>query len=104
MSSLLGQPVSFREAIHVSFIFFGFYTVYSFLFLVMGKAAKGCILGACRQGICFVPVIVLLPTIYGLDGVLYAQPIADVLSAVIAVFMAVHLHKELAAAKAGFLA
>lgn len=70
----------------------------------MGKAAKGCILGACRQGICFVPVIVLLPTIYGLDGVLYAQPIADVLSAVIAVFMAVHLHKELSAAKAGFLA
>ena len=43
-----------------SFILFGFYTVYSFLFLVMGKAAEGCILGACRQGICFVPVILVL--------------------------------------------
>lgn len=31
----------------LSFLLFGFYTVYSFLFLVMGKAAKGCILGAC---------------------------------------------------------
>lgn len=40
----------------LSFILFGFYTVYSYLFLVMGKAKEGCFLGACRQGICFVPV------------------------------------------------
>lgn len=88
----------------LSFILFGFYTVYSFLFLVMGKAAKGCILGVCRQGICFVPVILLLPTICGLSGVLYAQPIADVLSAIVTAFMAVSLHKELTATKAHFLA
>lgn len=83
----------------LSFIFFGFYTVYSFLFLVMGKAKEGCILGACRQGICFVPVILLLPMACGLQGVLYAQPIADILSAAVTVYMAVHLHKELSAAK-----
>ncbi|WP_195983663.1 MATE family efflux transporter [Clostridium sp. D33t1_170424_F3] len=79
----------------LSFILFGFYTVYSFLFLVMGKAKEGCILGACRQGLCFVPVILILPLVWGLNGVLYAQPIADVLSAIVAVWMAVRLHKEL---------
>ena len=79
----------------LSFILFGFYTVYSFLFLVMGKAKEGCILGACRQGLCFVPVILVLPTACGLSGVLYAQPIADVLSALITVWMAVWLHREL---------
>lgn len=84
----------------VSFILFGFYTVYSSLFLAMGKAKEGCFLGACRQGICFVPVILILPMLWGLNGILYAQPAADVISALIAVFMAVHLHKELAAAKA----
>ena len=83
----------------LSFILFGFYTVYSFLFLVMGKAAEGCILGACRQGICFVPVILLLPTVWGLNGVLYAQPIADIISAIITVFMAIRLHKELHSAE-----
>lgn len=88
----------------LSFILFGFYTVYSFLFLVMGKATEGCILGSCRQGICFIPIILLLPMFCGLSEVLYAQPIADVLSAIITVFMAVHLHRELAAAKAHFLA
>ena len=83
----------------LSFILFGFYTVYSFLFLVMGKAAEGCILGACRQGICFVPVILLLPTVWGLNGVLYAQPIADIISAIITTFMAIRLHKELNSAE-----
>ena len=77
-----------------SFILFGFYTTYSFLFLVMGKAAEGCILGACRQGICFVPVILILPMLWGLNGVLYAQPIADVISAVVTALMAIRLHKE----------
>lgn len=63
---------------------------------------EGCFLGACRQGICFVPVILLLPGVCGLSGVLYAQPIADALSAVITAFMALHLHKELNAAKTNF--
>ena len=78
-----------------SFILFGFYTVYSSLFLALGKAKEGFILGACRQGLCFVPVILLLPHIWGLGGILYAQPVADVISAAIAAVMAVSLHREL---------
>lgn len=81
----------------ISFMVFGFHTVYSFLFLVMGKAKEGCILGGCRQGICFVPVILVLPRILGLDGVLYAQPVADVLAAGVTVVMAWRLSKELKA-------
>lgn len=82
-----------------SFFLFGFYTVYSSLFLALGKGTAGFILGACRQGICFVPVILILPAIWGITGILYAQPIADVLSAIITVFMALHLHRELAEAE-----
>lgn len=83
-----------------SFFLFGFYTVYSSLFLALGKGTAGFILGACRQGICFVPVILILPVIWEMNGILYAQPIADVISAIITVFMALHLHKELAKAEA----
>lgn len=79
----------------ISIMFFGFYTVYSSLFLALGKGREGFILGACRQGICFIPVILLLPIVWGLNGILYAQPIADVLSAAITVFMAIPLHKKL---------
>ena len=79
----------------LSFILFGFYTVYSSLFLALGKGTVGFVLGACRQGICFVPVILFLPVVWGVNGILYAQPIADVISAIITIFMAIHLHKEL---------
>jgi len=79
-----------------SFFLFGFYTVYSSLLLALGKGTEGFILGACRQGICFVPVILILPKVWGLNGLIYAQPIAYVLSFIISVFMAVRLHKELA--------
>ena len=79
----------------ISIMLFGFYTVYSSLFLALGKGREGFILGACRQGICFIPVILLLPMVWGLNGIMYAQPIADVLSAVITIFMAIPLHKKL---------
>jgi Na+-driven multidrug efflux pump len=51
------------------------------LFLALGKGTAGFVLGACRQGICFVPIILLLPSFWGINGILYAQPIADVISA-----------------------
>lgn len=86
-----------------SFFLFGFYTVYSSLFLALGKGAAGFFLGACRQGICFIPIILLLPTVWGINGIMYARPIADILSAAITVCMAVKLHKELSATEANFL-
>ena len=79
----------------ITFILFGYYTVYSSLFLALGKGKEGFLLGACRQGICFVPVILILPSIWGVKGILYAQPIADVLSFLITLFMAFSLHKQL---------
>ena len=39
----------------------------------------------------------------GINGILYVQPIADVLSAIITVLMALHLHKELVLTKQKFL-
>ena len=94
---LVGQKSLFANGI--TFILFGFYTVYSSLFLALGKGAAGFFLGACRQGVCFVPVILLLPMVWGMNGILYAQPIADVISVVITVFMALHLHRELSMAE-----
>lgn len=79
----------------ITFMLFGYYTVYSSLFLALGKGKEGFLLGACRQGICFVPVILILPSIWGVKRILYAQPIADVLSFLITLFMAFSLHKQL---------
>ena len=79
----------------LSFLFFGYYTVYSSLLLAMGKGRDGFIVGALRQGICFVPIIFILPMILGVSGIMYAQPIADILSFVITLFVAIHINRQL---------
>lgn len=59
------------------------------------QMGEGFVFGACRQGICFVPIILAFPALWGLNGILYAQPAADVLSAMTALFMAVHLNRDI---------
>lgn len=79
----------------LSFMLFGFYTVYSSLFLALGKAKEGFFLGVCRQGVCFIPIILIVPMFWGINGILYAQPIADVIAAIISAIMSMGLNKEL---------
>ena len=45
-----------------------------------GKAGRATFLACCRQGVCFIPLILTLPSLYGLLGVEICQPIADVLT------------------------
>lgn len=92
----IGQKALFANGI--SFFCFGFYTVYSSLFLALGKAKEGLILGTCRQGICFYSSYSIFNFSLGMNGIIYAQPIADIISTIITVFMAVALHKKLAIA------
>lgn len=87
----------------LSFMLFGFHTVYASLFLALGKGRAGLFLGACRQGICFLPLILSLPMVWGVNGILYAQPLADVLTAMITAWMAFKVHRELAAEAEGWV-
>jgi putative MATE family efflux protein len=50
------------------------------LFQSIGKAGRATLLACCRQGICFIPLILTLPKLWGVTGVQVCQPIADVLT------------------------
>ncbi|MCQ2104286.1 MAG: MATE family efflux transporter [Fibrobacter sp.] len=52
-----------------------------------GKAGRSMFLNACRQLILFIPFLLILPLFLGLAGVFYAQPVADVGTAFIGLFM-----------------
>ncbi len=54
----------------------------------------GGILNACRQGIMFIPVILLLPTILGLTGI-YSQAVADLFTTIVTIIFAISIHKKL---------
>jgi putative MATE family efflux protein len=83
------------KANSIMFITFGFQLVYSVLCLTLGKAREGGILTMGRQGIFFIPVILILPRIIGLNGVIYTQAIADLLTTIMTVVFAVKIKKEL---------
>lgn len=60
-----------------------------------GKSLSANILAACRNGLCFLPLIILLPLVLGLQGVIICQTVADVMSFVIAVILIRLFFKEL---------
>ena len=62
----------------IVFIFFAYQSVYCAAFSAMGKAKEGGLLNLSRQGLFFIPFIFILPKFFGLTGVLFVQPAADI--------------------------
>ena len=57
----------------------------SMTFQMTGKAGRSSFIAACRQGVCFFPTIAILPLLFGINGVLYTQAAADLLTALISI-------------------
>lgn len=68
----------------------------STFFTSIGKAIKGVFLSMTRQILFLLPLILFLPTLWGIEGILMAGPIADVLSGVTAVVMVVIEFRKMA--------
>lgn len=61
-------------------------------FQAIGKAVPALLLTLCRQGFFFIPLILILPGIYGVSGVWASFPIADVLATIVTAYF---LNKEI---------
>ena len=55
----------------------------------MGKGVKASIMSSARNGIFFIPLIIILPKIFGLTGVQITQTVSDVLTFLLTIPMAV---------------
>ena len=68
--------------------------VANMMFQSIGKSGRATFLACCRQGVCFIPLILTLPHLLGLPGIEMCQPIADMLTFFISVpFLLPFLHK-----------
>ena len=63
----------------------------------MGDGLRASILSVARQGLCYLPAILLLTLCFGMLGVQLAQPVADLLTFAIAVPFGMHLVRILRA-------
>ena len=67
-----------------------------FIFLqAMGKAVESTALSMVREIVFGVGFALLLPLLFGLDGVLYSMPVSDILTFIIAAFLIVKTYREL---------
>lgn len=73
------------------FLFFIVFTcsikVSSIFFQAVGNPIKASIVSLTRDIICFVPLVIILPIFMGVEGTLYAAPIADGIGIVITVIL-----------------
>lgn len=67
----------------------------STFFTSIGKSIKGVFLSMTRQILFLIPLIIFLPTLWGIDGILVAGPIADCLAGITAVIMVVSEFKKM---------
>jgi putative MATE family efflux protein len=67
--------------------FMGILFLFTNAFQGMGKSIPAMVLSVSRQGFVFIPIIFVLNAIFGCDGIIFAQPIADIVSVIMAVIM-----------------
>ncbi|MBO5575961.1 MAG: MATE family efflux transporter [Ruminococcus sp.] len=73
-----------------------------FIFLqAMGKAVESTVLSMIREIVFGVGFALLLPMIFGLDGVLYSMPVSDILTFAVALCLIIRTYKELGVGKKG---
>lgn len=61
----------------------------------IGKALKASIVAAARQGVFFIPLIIILPRVFGLFGVEVCQVVSDILSFALSVPLCVSVLNEM---------
>ena len=80
------------------FLFFTFLNfvqpITSNFFTAIGKPQKGIFLSLTRQILFLLPLILILPLFLGIEGILYAGPIADLIAGVVAISMVIKELRE----------
>ncbi|MGI5897293.1 MAG: MATE family efflux transporter [Oscillospiraceae bacterium] len=64
----------------VALIFQPLIVICNMTFQVLGRSWQATFISCCRQGIFFLPLILILPACFGLTGVQFTQPAADLLT------------------------
>ena len=105
VSAFLTDQTAFSYAVQfarvllcTSFLFGVFYVLVNAL-QAMGTATPALLINMSRQGIIFIPALFIIQAIIGLTGLVWAQPVADVLSLLIAAALFVKTMKKQGAIK-----
>lgn len=87
--------LSFSRILLSTSVLFGVYYVLTNDLQAMGAATPSLIINLSRQGIIYIPALFLLEALIGVNGLIWAQPVADVLSLLLAVVLYVPKYRSM---------
>jgi len=101
VNAVLTDPAAFdygcrftRILLTTSFLF-GVYYVLTNTLQAMGAATPSLIVNLSRQGILFIPFLFILEAAMGINGLLWAQPVVDILSLLLAVALYIAIYRRM---------
>lgn len=94
-ASAFSYGVQFSQILLCTSALFGVYYVWSNALQAMGAAGASLVINMSRQGIIYIPMLFILKAALGVTGLVWAQPVADVLSTLLAFGLYHHMYKKL---------
>jgi len=91
--SQIGARVMRAQALTLPLVGWGL--LINMLFESLGRGVQATVLSMGRQGLFLTACVLALPPLFGLDGIIFAQPVADVLFFMLAMPLAVGMLREL---------
>jgi Na+-driven multidrug efflux pump len=97
----LSEQVSFNYGVEFAYIMqttaflFGIFYCFTNALQAMGAAVSSLVVNVSRQGIVYIPMLFVLRGLLGMNGLIWAQPVADVLSLVLAIALHSFVYKKL---------
>lgn len=92
---VIDYGVKFLVASYTVAPIIGFQFVFMSTFQALGKSIPSLILSLSRQGIAFVPAILIGTKLFGINGIIWSQPIADIVSVALATVMYIYIYKKM---------
>lgn len=86
--------VQFSKILLSTSAFFGVFYVLINALQAMGAAMSSLIVNLSRQGIIYIPALFILQAILGINGLIRAQPVADILSILLVFVLYIHTSKK----------
>ena len=86
----------FSRILLTTSILFGVYFVLTNTLQAMGAATPSLIVNLSRQGLLFIPLLLVLEAALGMNGLIWAQPVVDVLSLLLAIALYFPKYRKMA--------
>lgn len=100
VNAFVSDPTAFEYGYYFSQVLISTSVIMAVLFLVSyalqsaGAVKSALFLNVCRQGIVYIPLLYILGGSMGINGLVYAQPVSDVITLIFAILIYAHVSKN----------